>query len=63
MRNAMPSHRIAWHAVGSPTGRYVIATLPTLMTLDFSRITKLDRSRAASWQKIYSRKKEESPKK
>ncbi len=43
--------------------RYVIATLPTLMTLDFSRITKLDRSRAASYQAIHSRKKDESPKK
>ena len=65
---AMPCHRIASHwpcrRIGTHSpGRYVIATLPTLMTLDFSRITKLDRSRAASWQKIYSRKKEESPKK
>lgn len=37
--------------------QYVLAKLPGVRTLDFSRITKADRMDAKTWQKMYGKTK------
>ena len=37
--------------------QYVLAKLPSLRTLDFSRVTKADRMDALTWEKMFGKKK------